>query len=38
LDDFGYPPEQSERAIETVLEQARLNANRYDVYSLQEEE
>ena len=34
LDDFGYPPEQSERAIETVLEQARLNAHQYDVYSL----
>ena len=31
-------PEESERAIETVLEQARLNANQYDVHSLYTEE
>ena len=38
LADFGYPPEESEKAIETVLEQARINANQYDVHSLNYEE
>jgi type I restriction enzyme R subunit len=26
LEKFGYPPEECEKAVETVLEQAKLNA------------
>ena len=30
LEKFGYPPEECERAVETVLEQAKLNARNHD--------
>jgi hypothetical protein len=29
LDEYGYPPEECERAVETVLEQAKLNARNH---------
>ena len=29
LEEFGYPPEECERAVQTVLEQAKLNANNH---------
>lgn len=30
LEEFGYPPEECERAVQTVLEQAKLNATNQD--------
>ena len=33
LEEYGYPPEECERAVETVLEQAKLTARNHDVYS-----
>lgn len=36
LEEFGYPPEECERAVQTVLEQAKLSANNQD--NMREEE
>ena len=33
LEEYGYPPEECERAVETVLEQAKLTARNHDIYS-----
>jgi type I restriction enzyme R subunit len=38
LEKFGYPPEECERAVETVLEQAKLNARNQDIIYTGEEE
>tara|TARA_B100000963_G_scaffold233254_1_gene203700 strand:- start:922 stop:2082 length:1161 start_codon:yes stop_codon:yes gene_type:complete len=31
LDEFGYPPDVCEKAVETVLEQAKLNARNHEI-------